>query len=66
MGDVDAAGRVTFRGAFPDCDVRAFWSATVIKAKETTRLWDSAPRAMRWAVARHDPIVRAAIEAHAG
>jgi predicted ATPase len=32
----------------------------------STRLWESAPEAMRAALARHDAIVRGAIQAHAG
>jgi predicted ATPase/class 3 adenylate cyclase len=32
----------------------------------STRLWESAPEAMRVAIARHDEIVRRAIEAHGG
>jgi class 3 adenylate cyclase len=32
----------------------------------STRLWEAAPEAMRAALARHDALVRGAIEAHGG
>ena len=33
QGDFDAAGHMTFGGAFLECYVRVFWSRTVKKAK---------------------------------